>query len=153
MWRQRGRRATGQSRRDGSSRESRAGARLAREAEAFLSGSSREWFLERGRDVPAWAYVNKVAHSDAGCLERLARSAPEVPAGAVGWQDALALLAREVVEAAGRERGGIRAVQLDRLAALESQLISPAGRDLVPRELVALGRACLRNHPSWDPPA
>jgi hypothetical protein len=120
--------------------------------EAFLSGSSEDWFFTRGQNIPAWAYINKVAHADPDRLGQLAAWAPVEPSRCHGWREAVAILARETIEAGERNPRAIRRIQLDSLVGLELQLISRTSR-VAPRALVALGRACLTDHPDWDPPS
>jgi hypothetical protein len=131
--------------------EIKAGARLVREVEAFLSGSSEQWFFARGEDIPAWAYINKVAHAEPDHLCQLASWAPAEASRCVCWRDAVAILAKETIEAGESDPSAIRRIQLDGLAALESQLISRTVK-VAPQALVALGRACLGDRPSGDPP-
>jgi hypothetical protein len=135
---------------------------LAREIEAFLSGSSGEWFIARGREVPTWAYVNRVAHAGPDVLWQLAAwqsgpttrlaTQPERQADGLGWRGAVAVLAGEVLELSGTDPCAIRQIQLDRLLPLESALMSRTTRPISPEQLVARGRACLRDHPSCEPP-
>jgi hypothetical protein len=162
MWKWRRRRESQRIRDHSLSRETRSGTRLAHEIEAFLSGSSGEWFIARGREVPAWAYVNRVAHADPDVLWRLAALKPgrnqcptTQPQGQVdglGWGGAVAVLAGEVLELGGSDRCAIRQIQLDRLFPFESALMSRTARPISPEQLVARGRACLRDHPSCEPP-
>ena len=152
MWGRRGRRNPMDGRQRSARGEARAGARLVRELEAFLSGSSEDWFFTRGQHIPAWAYVNKVAHADPDRLGQLAAWAPNEPSHCHGWREAVAILARDTIEAGARDPRAIRRIQLDSLVTLELQLISRTAR-VAPRALVALGRACLRDDTTWDPPA
>ena len=158
MWKWRRRRETQGIRDHSLSRETRSGARLAREAEAFLGGSSAELFLGQGREVPTWAYVNQVAHGDPNLLWQLAAwegGATRPPGGRVGtlsWRGAVAVLASEILALGGGDPGSIRRIQLDRLLPLESVLMAPMARPVSPEQLVARGRACLRDHPSCEPP-
>jgi hypothetical protein len=133
-------------------REARAGERLAQEVEAFLGGSSKEWLLTRGRDVPAWAYLNQVTHAEPDVLRELAASAPEATGDGLSWRAAVALLAQEILEIGGSDSVSIRRIQIDQLVTLESQLLSPVSRAVAPETLVALGRARLRDRPSCEPP-
>ena len=128
------------------SREARAGVRLAQEVEAFLSGASGEWLLARGRDVPVWAYVNRVAHAEPDLLSQLAARAPEEEFDCFSWRAAVALLAKETLQAGDGDPGAIRRIQLDRLMALESQLMEGNESDVAPAQLLALGRSFLRDH-------
>ena len=165
VWKWRRRRESQRIRDHSLSRETRSGTRLAREIEAFLSGSSGEWFVARGREVPTWAYVNRVAHADPDVLWRLAAwhpgrnvrptsptREPERHLDGLGWGGAVAVLAGEVLELGGSDPCAIRQIQLDRLFPLESALMSRTARPISPEQLVARGRACLRDHPSCEPP-
>jgi hypothetical protein len=163
MWKWRRRRETQGTRDHSLSRETRSGARLAREVEAFLSGSSGEWFIARGREVPTWAYVNRVAHAEPALLWELAASEPAREArlattqsdgrvDGLSWRGAVAVLAGEILELGGSDPCSIRHIQLERLQPLESALMSQRARPISPEQLVARGRACLRDHPSCEPP-
>lgn len=162
MWKWRRRQGAHRIRDHSLSRELRGGSRLAREVEAFLSGSSAELFLARGREVPTWAYVNQVAHAEPEILWRLAAwepvwgsrtlTPPEGPAGSLSWRGAVAVLAHEILQLGGSDPSSIRRIQLDRLLPLESVLMAPMARPVSPEQLVARGRACLRDHPSCEPP-
>jgi hypothetical protein len=162
MWKWRRRREAQRVRDHSLSRETRSGVRLAREVEAFLSGSSGQWFIARGREVPTWAYVNQVAHGDPGLLWQLAAWEPAREAGwtrqpggpvqSLSWRGAIAVLAYETLQLGGCDPGSIRRIQLDRLLPLESALMAPMARPISPEQLVARGRACLRDHPSCEPP-
>jgi hypothetical protein len=148
MWRWRRRRVA-----DGDLlREARAGARLAEEIEAFLRGSSGEWYRSRGREVPLWAYVNLVAHAEPDRLRQLAMVAPEGSCPGLSWRGAVALLAREILRVGQGDRGSIRRLQLESRVNLECQLISRSPSGMPPEQLVALGSAYLRDHPSCGPP-
>jgi hypothetical protein len=125
---------------------------MVREVEAFLGGSSEDWFFTRGRNIPAWAYINKVAHADPGRLGWLAAWAPDEPSRCHGWREAVAILAQDTIEAGERDPRAIRRIQLDSLVALELHLITRTGR-VAPGALVAMGRECLSAHPDWDPPS
>jgi hypothetical protein len=162
MWKWRRRREVQGIRDHSLSRETRSSARLAREAEAFLSGSSAELFLARGRDVPTWAYVNQVAHADPDVLYELAAWEPAWGAGptrppvdrvgSLSWRGAVAVLADEVLQLGRCDPRAVRRIQRDRLLPLESVLMAPMARPVSPEQLVARGRACLRDHPSCEPP-
>ena len=123
-----------------------AAARLAQEVEAFLSGSAGEWFLVRCREVPAWAYVNRVAHAEPRLLSELAAHAHEGQPDPLGWRTAVALPVKETLRVGHGDPRAIRHIQLDRLMSLESQLMSGTDRGVSPTQVVALGRALLHNH-------
>jgi hypothetical protein len=124
---------------------------MVREVEAFLSGSAEEWFYTRGEAIPAWAYINKVAHADPDRLGRLAAWAPDEPARCHGWREAVGVLARDTIAAGARDPRAIHRIQFDRLIGLELQLISRSSR-VAPETLVELGRASLNDQGTWEPP-
>lgn len=133
-------------------REAKAGARLAEEVEAFLKGDSGRWFMARGRDVPTWSYLNRVAHADSDELRQLAAWAPDGALVDISWRETIGLLAKELIEVANADPASIRRIQLDRLVPLESQLISSRATIVAPRQLLAWGQACLHDHPSYEQP-
>jgi len=162
MWKWRRRREAQRVRDHSLSPETHSGARLTREIEAFLSGSSGEWFTARGRDVPTWAYVNQVAHAEPELLWQLAAWEPAretclaiQPDGRVDgltWRGAVAVLASEILELGESDPCSIRRIQLNRLQPLEAALMAQTARPVSPEQLVARGKACLRDHPSCEPP-
>ena len=100
-----------------SGRQARAARRLVREVEAFLTGSSQEWFFTRGRDIPGWAYINKVAHAEPTRLAQLAAWAPDESTRCRGWREAVGILARDTIRAGACDPRAIRHIQIDRLVA------------------------------------
>ncbi len=102
-----------------------ADADIAAEVAAFLSGTSANRLAAGGDPVPAWAWLNRVAHRSPEDLVEMAEGVP--PAG--GEPDgatAAALIAAAVVRRAGGGPTAIRAVQSRRLVPLELDLM--AGR-------------------------
>lgn len=108
---------------------------LADEAEAFLSGRLVEYYLERGRDVPAWAWLNAVAHrSDAQLAAMVLAGRPERVSLELGrWYDARLTLAVVVLDIARYSREDIAELQHDALIPLEIEL---AGASMPPHGLV-----------------
>lgn len=127
------------------------GSRLVDEVAAFLSGSSKEWFLGEGRQVPVWAYLNKVVHSEPQALRRLGARAPQELGLGAGWRQAVAVLAKETVDLAGGDFGAIRRLQLECLFPLESALMSRNTQGMSAQGLVTVTRVYLRDHPGADP--
>ena len=117
---------------------------LADEAEAFLSGRLVEYYLEQGRTVPAWAWLNAVAHrSDAQLAAMVLAGRPErVPLELGRWYDARLTLAVVVLDIARYSREDLNELQHDALIPLEIELadasIPPHG--LVQRVVDALHR-------------
>jgi hypothetical protein len=93
------------------------------EIEAFLEGRLVEHRSSRGRSVPAWAVVNKLAHGDASELARLAGGigvAEREPA----WLGAQRGLAAELL--AGRTPAQVACIQREVLVPLELWLVDRA---------------------------
>ena len=120
-----------------------AAAVLAEETEAFLSGRLVEHYLERGIEVPAWAWLNAVAHrSDAQLAAMVMAGRPErVPRALERWYDARLTLAVVVLDLARYSHEDITNLQHDALIPLEIHL---AGARLEPQVLVERAVDALR---------
>jgi hypothetical protein len=94
---------------------------LGDEVEAFLEGRLVEHLLARGRVVPAWTVLNKVAHATFEELVGLARSGASEGAEPV-WLRAQRALAAELVDRSSTP-GGVVGVQREMLVPLELWLI------------------------------
>lgn len=113
------------------------------ELEAVLAGRYVEWLRGRGEPVPAWAWLNGLAHGGLGDVSALA--AQRHLFGRVrDWRRARRLLAGEIVAVAG-DRLGV--VQREVLVPLELRLAA-RGNDaaldparLAARVLMALDRS------------
>lgn len=119
------------------------------ECERFLEGRFAEHLATSGGPVPAWAWLNLLAH---GSEERLRiMSCIRIdPTTGPSWGRALARLADEVLAEADRERS-LLTVQLSVLVPLELYLVArPEMAALGPDELVARVRAALHHHPSAE---
>jgi len=122
---------------------------LVRECERFLEGRFAEHLVIAGIPVPAWAWLNILAHGTPARLQIVA-GAPADGTSGRGWRRALAKLADEVFAAAERE-GSLEAVQRGILVPLELYLAArPEMAGLGPDELVARVRAALHHHPSAE---
>lgn len=98
------------------------------ECEAYLGGWYLEYLAVSAKPVPAWAWLNVVAHCDRDRLCALASAPLEARTAAARahvaeWQLVLTLLARAVLERAPDEQSLI-AVQTTTLVPLELELIS-----------------------------
>ena len=102
------------------------------ECEAFVNGRYVAWLGERGRAVPAWAWLNLVAHGDAAELAALATGSDEsVPPE---WRRTLGRLAARATSEA----------QHAVLVPLELQLIKAGlSPDLSPGQLTLLAEGAL----------
>lgn len=112
-----------------------AGDLLVEEAEAYLSGRLAEYYMDRGVEVPAWAWLNAVAHrSDAQLAAMVLAGRPDQVSLELGrWYDARLTLAVVVLDIARYSREDITELQHDALIPLEIEL---AGERLAPQALV-----------------
>jgi hypothetical protein len=94
------------------------GAGLVGDCEAFLRGNLAERLIERGADVPVWAWMNVLAHG----TEDDVRSVRCVRGGDQ-WEAARSYLATEVLELVSADRPLVE-VQRDLLVPLEEGLAS-----------------------------
>ena len=119
-----------------------AGELLANETEAYLSGRLVEYYLERGTVVPAWAWLNAVAHrNDAQLAAMVMAGRPErVPLEMGRWYDARLTLAVVVLDIARYSHEDISELQQEALIPLE---IALAGAPLAPQGLVERAVAAL----------
>ena len=124
------------------------------EAEALLQGHFLGYATRRGRPIPAWAWVNQVAHASPGELKAVAAAAGRH--GRQGqplsdWREVQAAAARELLWAAGAEPDAVARLQRHALVPLELALLRSAARGEVPVTPQVLGRLChaaLRAFPS-----
>lgn len=104
-------------------------AELVAGCEAFLQGRYHEHLVASGRLVPAWAWLNVLAHCTLAELREVA-TGQRWRSGWNGcprlWREALAFMASEVLDAAGDETG-LRSIQRSRLVPLELMLAETYG--------------------------
>lgn len=110
---------------------------------AYLSGSYRQFLVEQGRPVPAWAWVNRLAHGDRRSIEALA-AAPDdgTPAALV------ASIAGTLLRVVDQRGGSLASVQQQRLIPLEGRLAAAASGG-VPADQDELARALASALASW----
>jgi len=96
---------------------------LAAECEAFLQGRYMQWLENRGRPVPAWAWLNGLAHGSPPVVVALAarRGDPNDP------NDLVAGLASAVLYNIGQHDDSLAVVQESRLVPLEAKLFQYSG--------------------------
>ncbi len=119
---------------------------LAEECEAYLSGRYADAVAGAGSHVPAWAWLNLLAHGSARDLQQLTCS-PTAPL----WEQARAYLASELLSAA--QAGASLAVLQDTvLQPLEAEAISreAQGWPVSPAETVATMRAAIKRYRSQN---
>ena len=94
------------------------------EFDAFLAGRYADWLSTANRAVPAWAWVNKVAHATIEELHAIATG--PVPVGASGetvqWHLVSTLLAKEVLAAVAGDESRLAELQRETLVPAELQV-------------------------------
>lgn len=111
--------------------------------QAYLSGSYRQLLEESGQAVPAWAWINRLAHGDRSSIEALAVAPDDgTPAALV------ASVARMLLVVSGRRGRSLVSVQQQRLIPLEERLASASAGD-VPADQDDLARALATVLASW----
>jgi len=126
----------------------RASATLDHEFDAYLAGVYGQWLELHNRQVPAWAWVNRVAHATVDELEQLSRGrhiSPDDSETILLWQHVLTFLAKEILDVAPTERELLE-LQLTALIPLELDLAkhwwqAMAPIDVATEAMLALQRA------------
>lgn len=94
------------------------------EFDAFLAGRYADWLSSANRAVPAWAWVNPVAHATIDELHAIETAPP--PAGVSGetvrWHQVSWLLAKEVLLAVDDDESRLAELQHDTLVPAELQV-------------------------------
>ena len=124
---------------------------LVLECEAFLSGQYAQCLRDSDRGVPAWAWLNVLAHGSDGQLGGLASANPghePAPTPATAWPSAMALLAREILNRVAQ--GGETLAELQRLALVPLELDFASRRSWTPTPAMFVGavRSALHQHRS-----
>ncbi|MGA2520655.1 MAG: hypothetical protein ABSG81_07540 [Acidimicrobiales bacterium] len=113
---------------------------LVRECTAFLSGCYPGHLVDAGLPVPAWAWLNPVAHGSVDSVRMLASGATlgrPAPYATGAWTQAVAFLASEVLRLVGDDPAGLLHVQGASLVPLELAMAGSRAR-LDPHCLVAM---------------
>jgi hypothetical protein len=109
--------------------------KLVAECEEFLKGRLAEQWAKEDRHVPAWAWINVLAHGSASRLETLRDGElGALRAGEPSWNQALSFLASAVIGAAQAAGCRIDKLQHDVLVPLELELLTSTAPS--PHELV-----------------
>lgn len=118
---------------------------LGDECAAFLAGGYRHYLDTRGQPIPAWAWINCLAHGDRSDIECAATlQTNEVDPDTLIAAIAMAALAHLTVGAT------LEALQRNTLVPLELALAAQAGT--VPTNSLELGRALASALPKRLPP-
>jgi len=116
-----------------------AGTPLAAECGAFLDGSYAEHLVDRVQIVPAWSWLNLLAHGTEAEIRDAARSST-----GRGWRGARRFLAGEVVDRIESGHGPLEELQRSALVPLELKLASlPSAARWGPGQLVVAVLAIL----------
>lgn len=115
------------------------GESLVAESEAFLNGTLAEHLVDHVQVVPAWAWMNLLAHG----TETYVRAAA-ITFVARGWPGARRFLAGELVDLLESGHGPLETLQRTALVPLELELASlPAAARWSPAQLVEVVLAVL----------
>lgn len=107
---------------------------IADECAAFLAGNYLDYVRSTGRPVPAWAYLNRLAHGDADEIERLGTRTPR-SRDRTGWTDAIVFMASELVT--------VSRVSGVELAVLQAEVLQPIELHLAARPWTYVSPNCL----------
>ena len=121
------------------------------ECEAFLAGQLVEHLVAHGREVPTWAWLNKLAHASVAELERIAMGTPAYGHDVeyAAWNQSMTVLADDLLGQVGGDLAALEAIQSRFLVAFELAAIeSGPSFPMTPSLLVSVERAVLRRHPS-----
>jgi hypothetical protein len=126
---------------------------LVAECEAFLSGHSAQYFDQHNRPVPAWAWLNLLAHGTDDEIAALASGGPQpaLPASETTavWFQAVSLLGQELMIQATRRGRSLAELQRWTLVPLELELAGPrAPSSVKPAALVTSVLSALVEHPT-----
>lgn len=111
------------------------GTQLTDEIDAFLSGSAREYLEGHHRSVPAWAWINVLAHGARADLEQAASQKANDGSAA----SLTSFLAVQILSAVDHGGVGLPALQWDKFLPLELA-VAERCPDFVPPDAGALAR-------------
>ncbi len=125
---------------------------LVSESEAFLLGHYAQYLGLQHRPVPAWAWLNALAHGGEADISSLATSEPPrraLPSDTTVWQQALAFLAQELISQAARRGRPVADLQRSMLVPIELELAGrPAQSSIEPGTVVSRVLTVLAQHPT-----
>lgn len=119
------------------------------EFDSYLSGSYADWLMRRHRSVPAWAWVNRLAHGTIDELDELRAGvfAPVATTTDVSlWHQVLTFLASEVLDRAV-DHDELRELQRTVLVPVELRLADQWWYALAPIDVVTIVLVALHNVP------
>jgi hypothetical protein len=113
------------------------------DSEAFLLGHLAERFMQQGSDIPAWAWLNLLAHATYDELRSEVTAEPMEHLGVRNWQRLRAYLATEVLAIADGP-GTLLALQESVLRSLELEVAaSSEAKWWIPSEVASHVNAAL----------
>lgn len=119
------------------------------EFDSYLAGSYAEWLTREHRSVPAWAWVNRLAHGTVDELDEL-RAGEWTPAPAPAdvslWQQVLTFLAGEVLDRVADD-DELRELQRTVLVPVELRLADQWWYALAPIDVATIVLVALHNVP------
>jgi hypothetical protein len=115
---------------------------IATECQLFLTGRYAERLDASGRPLPAWVWLNELAHGSPDELSALAGGTTARPHPQV-WASAITYLAGELLVLADGDTARLRALQSDVLVPLELRQMRYWFEPLTPPQLVAKVSAAL----------
>lgn len=119
------------------------------EFDAYLSGVYADWLMRTHQPVPAWAWVNRLAHSTTAELRHISHGSglpPTNDSDVVLWHQVVVFLAREVLDHVADD-GQLRDVQRRVLIPLELRLADKWWYALPPLDVATLVLVALENAP------
>ncbi|HWD54503.1 MAG TPA: hypothetical protein VG346_05240 [Acidimicrobiales bacterium] len=130
----------------------RDGAGLARECEAYLSGTLAEYWEAQGTAVPVWTWTNLLAHGSDGQIADCVHRPAKPPRTGRSWQIARSYLAYEVLDLTSEDIS-LEELQSTVLIPLELELAAhPGVGRWTPRRWVDAVDASIRNqHSTLEP--
>jgi hypothetical protein len=100
---------------------------VADECESFLAGEYIDRLLDLDREVPAWAWINAIAHAAPARLAELAREAsspPSMRADYRAWHIVIRAIAEDVLTTATDTSSTVEEIQSLTLMPIEFALMS-----------------------------
>jgi hypothetical protein len=123
------------------------------EVEAFLHGRYADHLAERGRAVPAWAAINRLAHTDHRGLVALVAGSGVEPRHALGrrhaWAEEERFVAASLLARSGATPAGLHRMQREALVPVELSLIGrSAAAPVSMHDALGAATAALDHHTS-----
>ena len=117
------------------------------EFDSYLAGAYIDWLLRNNQPIPAWAWVNRVAHAPLDDLQELASGVDYSPCSREGlepWRIVTTFIASEVL-ATARDESTLAYLQQRVLVPLELHLAESWWAAVTPREIAATVLVALQN--------